>query len=46
MSYHRLAAIRAFQTGRPHSVVCLPDGSMSIRLHALTRCVVVLATYS
>lgn len=45
MSYHKLAALRAFHTGRPHSVVRLPNGKMSVRLHALTSCVVVLATY-
>ncbi len=45
MSYHKLAALRAFHSGRPWSVVRLPNGKMSVRLHALTSCVVVLATY-
>lgn len=42
---YRLAELKALSTGRPHSVVRLPDGHETIRLHALTRCVVVLATY-
>lgn len=44
MNYHRLAKLKAFHTGLAHSVVMV-NGKPTVRLHALTRCLVVLATY-
>lgn len=42
---YRLTELKALSTGRPHSVVRLPDGHTTVRPHALTRCVVVLETF-